>query len=76
MCGIFGSFSKNLLEHGIQEKMCNRINHRGPDSDGFYTNINFGISLFHKRLSILDLSNTGNQPMFSSKKRWVISYNG
>ena len=49
---------------------------RGPDDEGIYTDYNSGIVMFHRRLSIIDLSSQGHQPMTSTNDRWVLSYNG
>lgn len=75
MCGIAGIIApnaKNYLEE-IQ-KMTDAIAHRGPDSahHEFYENAAFG----HRRLSIIDLSETGKQPMFSDTKKECIVLNG
>lgn len=75
MCGIFGyiSLDKKPLTDGLKN-----INHRGPDHSGeYYTTINnYHIGLGHTRLSILDLSPNGNQPMLSNDKQSVVAYNG
>ena len=52
------------------------ISHRGPDSNGTWTEKNSGIVLGHQRLSIIDLSVAGNQPMQSNSGRFVLTYNG
>ena len=52
------------------------LNHRGPDNTGFWYDTNKSIYLSHNRLSIIDLTNAGNQPMISHSGRYVISYNG
>ena len=70
MCGIVGIISPNIKsENELKSeiiKMSNRISHRGPDSDGFWLDAKNNLALGHKRLSILDLSSNGNQPMISS----------
>ncbi|HWH62750.1 MAG TPA: hypothetical protein VNS50_05730, partial [Ginsengibacter sp.] len=52
------------------------MKHRGPNAEGFYFNDDERLGLGHRRLSILDLSTSADQPMFSSDGRYVISYNG
>lgn len=77
MCGINGIISGTLSRELITktvEGMNTRLAHRGPDSDGVWTGEE--ISLGHRRLSIIDLSQESNQPFFSGDKRYVIVYNG
>jgi len=71
MCGITG-FSWE--DKSLIKKMTSCIAHRGPDSSGHFTDKN--ISLGHRRLSIIDLSPKGNQPMFNEHKSLVIVFNG
>src|SRR5947207_3916513 len=74
MCGIaglLGDFDGNLLD-----EMSNTIAHRGPDDQGTYRDRERGISLAHRRLSIIDLSHAGHQPMWDANKRVVIVFNG
>jgi asparagine synthase (glutamine-hydrolysing) len=75
MCGIAGYFSKNnFFSRNDLENMTGILAHRGPDADGFfYDNV---VGLGHRRLSILDLSSNGNQPMYSQNKRYLMVYNG
>jgi len=77
MCGITGFFSKSIsnFDDAIN-KMSSAIHHRGPDSSGVWINKNSGVFFGHQRLSILDLSETGHQPMISRSGRYVITYNG
>ena len=78
MCGISGIWdldknrSSNLT--GIINKMSGCLNNRGPDDQGTWVNNKFKICFGHKRLSIIDLSKFGRQPMV--KGRYVITYNG
>jgi len=76
MCGIAGKVSlknKNILPDDIN-KMLRSINHRGPDDEGIYVDKNIGLG--HKRLSIIDLSPLGHQPMLSEDKNIIITFNG
>jgi asparagine synthase (glutamine-hydrolysing) len=76
MCGIAGLVYKNYktAEVGPIKKMTDAIMHRGPDGEGQYTNGN--VALGHRRLSIIDLSDNGSQPMHSHDGRYVIVFNG
>ena len=56
--------------------MTDTIKHRGPDDEGWWLDNQTGIALGHRRLSIIDLSPTGHQPMVSENGRFVIAYNG
>lgn len=71
MCGIAGfTFS----DEGLIRKMTDSIRHRGPDDEGVYVSDN--ISLGHRRLSILDLSPAGHQPMMSGDGKFILVHNG
>ncbi|PLX91337.1 MAG: asparagine synthase (glutamine-hydrolyzing) [Desulfuromonas sp.] len=77
MCGIVGFIDNGEdrdLFKNITTNMLNTIYHRGPDDSGVW--IENYISLGHQRLSIVDLSSRGHQPMFSSSGRYVMVYNG
>ena len=76
MCGVAGIIDYDVDEISIKvlKQITNSISHRGRDGDGFWIENDIGIG--HKRLSIIDLSDAGVQPMFSRDKRYVISYNG
>src|ERR1039457_1017504 len=77
MCGIAGFISLNNTIEPDQLKGATRLlRHRGPDAEGFYFTDDKKIGLGHRRLSILDLSVSANQPMFSSNGRYVIIFNG
>lgn len=77
MCGINGIVLKLPQDVGGRlKKMNNAILHRGPDRQGVWQNEENTLGLSHVRLSILDLSDTGNQPMVSSSGRYVIVFNG
>jgi len=81
MCGVTG-FVDLLREtteaDGIATvgRMASRIAHRGPDDSGVWADARDGIFLAHRRLSIVDLSPAGHQPMVSSSGRYVIALNG
>jgi len=76
MCGIAGAFGFDspVSKGDIVLKMTDALSHRGPDADGFYHEN--GVSLGHRRLSIIDLSDTANQPLFDSSGNYVIVFNG
>lgn len=81
MCGIAGLLdtgrrSTNCELRELVVGMTNRLRHRGPDDVGTWTDAEMGIALGHRRLSILDLSPEGHQPMHSVCGRYVISFNG
>lgn len=77
MCGIVGYIGP---EAGISERiahdMAHKIAHRGPNQSGVWTDEKVGIALAHQRLSILDLSIAGRQPMVSADDRLMLIYNG
>jgi asparagine synthase (glutamine-hydrolysing) len=76
MCGIAGIFNLNggPVSPVFLRKMTDAISHRGPDGEGFY--IDSFVGLGHRRLSIIDLSSLGHQPMQSADSQVTISYNG
>lgn len=76
MCGIAGftRFSDPTGDVSSLLRMGDRIAHRGPDAHGEY--LDDGVGLCHRRLSIIDLSSAGNQPMFSDDGNLVIVFNG
>ena len=75
MCGITGIFHKNKLVDSLQLKsITDSISHRGPDDYGYFAEGSIGLG--HRRLSILDLSPLGHQPMHSHDGRYVIVFNG
>ncbi len=81
MCGISG-FLDTSHRFGTRElestalKMVDTLRHRGPDDCGVWADAKAGIALGHRRLSIVDLSPEGHQPMHSVCGRYVISFNG
>lgn len=81
MCGIAGflqsgqGVSAGMMSCTVNV-MTDALKHRGPDDRGVWIDVNAGVALGHRRLSILDLSPTGHQPMISNSGRFVIVYNG
>lgn len=76
MCGIAGFCNlKGDIRNNI-ERMNRRMNHRGPDSSGVWVSEDRAVTLGHQRLSIVDLSESGSQPMESRSGRYVIAFNG
>src|SRR5713101_2403072 len=81
MCGIAGFLDttlRNSTEHlrATATSMGDTLQHRGPDDAGIWVDVSAGIALAHRRLSILDLSPAGHQPMLSWDGRYVIVFNG
>ena len=77
MCGFAGILSKRKdVSYDQLSDMQNAIFHRGPDSSGIWLDETNLIGFCHNRLSILDVTNAGSQPMFSNTNRFVVSYNG
>lgn len=79
MCGIAGYIATDNIDNAILKEMTNIFAHRGPDAEGYYYDrmengktVAFG----HRRLSILDLSENGKQPMTSEDGNIVTTYNG
>jgi len=79
MCGVAGFWARSGW-HGEPEPtvrfMTDAISYRGPDDNGYWVESNAGVALGHRRLSIIDLSPEGHQPMISKSGRYVISFNG
>ena len=79
MCGIAGFIDSNKYYSGSPthiRKMTSTLTHRGPDDEGVWIDSQIGVALGHRRLSIIDLSQQGHQPMISASERYVIAYNG
>ena len=88
MCGFAGFFQPqgfHSVLHGplrahqavdLVRSMAQRLSHRGPDDAGVWTDETRGIALAHRRLSIVDLSPAGHQPMASASGRYVLAFNG
>lgn len=80
MCRIIGCWdfknnNPNNLAHEVKQ-MRDVLVHGGPDDSGLYVDHLAGLALGHRRLSIIDLTKTGQQPMTHPSGRWVICYNG
>lgn len=77
MCGITGIASSNAKISREWVEHCNNLQrHRGPDNAGYWISDDSKIILGHQRLSIIDLSNSGNQPMSDNKESIIITFNG
>lgn len=79
MCGIVGVLGSktNLLpSSSVLELMTDRLTHRGPDRGDLWENPSQNVALGHRRLSIVDLSSCGDQPIFSNDGRLVLTFNG
>jgi len=78
MCGIAGIFNYADPDRPVDQRllaaMTQRLRHRGPDGEGFFTD--GAIGLGHRRLAIVDLTPTGDQPMKTGDGRFCINYNG
>ncbi|MCI8994831.1 MAG: asparagine synthase (glutamine-hydrolyzing) [Lachnospiraceae bacterium] len=79
MCGICGFIHNRIVGENSLRDMNQTIHYRGPNDEGYYMcNLPYGrqLGFSHKRLSIIDLSALGHQPMLSSDGNIVLSYNG
>ncbi|GCL44277.1 asparagine synthase (glutamine-hydrolyzing) [Dolichospermum planctonicum] len=79
MCGIAGVIKLNTDDGSLEakiEKMQTALKHRGPDDAGIYISTDKQAALAHTRLSILDLSAAGHQPMSTTDNRYHITFNG
>lgn len=81
MCGITGFINPSMTGDGegilaLSGRMASALAHRGPDSGGTFGDPESGVGLGHRRLAILDLSDSGAQPMRSADKRFVLVHNG
>lgn len=80
MCGLTGFFSPGGFQHAAASAVVTRMRdtlvHRGPDDAGVWLDGDAGIALAHRRLSILDLSPAGHQPMHSVSGRYALVFNG
>lgn len=77
MCGITGIYSlRESIDPAVLSSMTDALSHRGPDDSGTYVSGDGKVGLGHRRLSIIDLSERGRQPMASDDGRIQVSYNG
>lgn len=81
MCGFTGFWhpEASVSEESLRQlgtKMADRLRYRGPDDHGVWCDPAVGLVMAHRRLSIVDLSSLGHQPMISSSGRYVLVYNG
>lgn len=81
MCGFAGFLSRTDMgatdvAGRLLNAMGNTIAHRGPDSEGIWSDREAGLGMVHRRLAILDLSSAGHQPMLSQGGRYVLAFNG
>lgn len=80
MCGLTGFWQSPGIDPDASRelvlRMAQRIAHRGPDDHGAWVDGSAGVALGHRRLSILELSAAGHQPMTSASGRYVIAFNG
>jgi asparagine synthase (glutamine-hydrolysing) len=76
MCGIAGLLSRRGIDRQLLQRMGDVIAHRGPDDEGTWIDEEAGVGFSHRRLSIVDLSAHGHQPMASADGRFLLNYNG
>ncbi|MDD5428210.1 MAG: asparagine synthase (glutamine-hydrolyzing) [Candidatus Omnitrophica bacterium] len=81
MCGITGFIDRSAGQkadelEAVVSRMAGTMSHRGPDDKGAWVDVSAGVALGHRRLSIIDLSVEGHQPMASACGRYVIVFNG
>lgn len=78
MCGITGGWSRLRFQQLLDRlpAMTGALVHRGPDASGYWSDLDAGIALGHRRLAIVGLGEEGAQPMHSESGRYVITYNG
>jgi asparagine synthase (glutamine-hydrolysing) len=79
VCGLAGFWAVGGLDESalsVLGRMTSAISHRGPDDAGCWSDPRLGVALGHRRLSIIDLSPEGHQPMASREGRYIIVFNG
>ena len=74
MCGITGIVSKNKNKEKLIHEMNEKIIHRGPDAEGIF--VDKKVALGQRRLSIIDLTDNGNQPIYNEDKSILVMFNG
>ena len=74
ICGIYNFLGDSFIEEHILKIMARSMRHRGPDDEGFYIDRHIGLG--HQRLSIIDLTEAGHQPMTNEDSRFWIVFNG
>ncbi len=79
MCGFIGFLGGNIPDNvagreSLLRRMADAIAHRGPDYGGYWCDVDQNIGLGHRRLSVIDPSPAGHQPMRSSSDRYVIAF--
>ena len=74
MCGVCGFTGEILNRDEVLKNMTEVITHRGPDSSGFYTDD--AVSMGFRRLSIIDIAQTGDQPIYNEDHTLVLTFNG
>ena len=76
MCGIAGIVSPSGVDRRLLDQFGTVLQHRGPDGQGVWIDERNRIGFVHRRLAIIDLTPTGEQPMQSKDGRWTLSFNG
>lgn len=76
MCGFAALMGTGAAVPGLVEAMGEALSHRGPDGSGVWRSHEQGVALAHRRLSVIELSDAGAQPMVSANGRWVLAFNG
>ncbi|MBL4601818.1 MAG: asparagine synthase (glutamine-hydrolyzing) [Emcibacteraceae bacterium] len=76
LVGVLGRIGSQSVTNDLLVNMTDVISHRGPDDSGIWMDENTQIGLGHRRLSIVDISSAGHQPMPSNTGRFILAYNG
>ena len=76
MCGLVGLCNYTFDVRANIKRMCLALKHRGPDGDGLWVDEKQDVAFGHRRLRVVDLSDTADQPMCSNSGRYVITFNG